>query len=195
MLSVILLINMDKFLFVREGRYTTCSWNRGYDQPTDWLTILPSILLSKYNASLTGPPATLFTRCHVSQTWLLSTASLAGTHSRNELFHPSRRVGEREREKRERGEREGENREKKYRCMTCTLVSKENIVADTAKPPPLRSPWPPPYRRGWSEGWNVGVITAAETTNRIADADWIMYRANCHSEMDSRLHCRCSECT
>jgi len=102
---VILLINMDRFLFVREGRYTTCSWNRGYDQPTDWLTILPSILLSKYNASLTGPPATLFTRCHVSQTWLLSTASLAGTHSRNELFHPSRRVDEREREKGRKRER------------------------------------------------------------------------------------------
>jgi len=124
-------------------------------RPTDWLTILPSILLSKYNASLTGPPATLFTRCHVSQTWLLSTASLAGTHSRNELFRPPRRVDEKGREEENRGG-------KKVSVYDASSPSKENIVADTAKPPPLR-PLVTPLRerakrglkcRRYYGGWN-----------------------------------------
>jgi len=193
-LFIILLIDILWYYLIKtdffvRGRITRHVHKIASVRSTDWLTILPSILLSKYNASLTGPPATLFTRCHVFQTWLLSTASLAGTHSQNELFHPPRRR-ERERE-RERGREPG-----KKVSVYDAYPRRRKILSLTPRNHLRSGPWSPPYKRGRSEGWNVGVITAAETTtNRIADADWIMYRANCHSEMDSRLHCRCTERT
>jgi len=159
-LFIILLIDILWYYLIKtdffvRGRITRHVHKIASVRPTDWLTILPSILLSKYNASLTGPPATLFTRCHVFQTWLLSTASLAGTHSRNELFHPPRRR-ERERERERKGTRE------KSIGVWRVPPSKENIVADTAKPPPLRplvTPLQERAKRGlkcrrYYGGWN-----------------------------------------
>lgn len=112
-------------------------------RPTDWLTILPSILLSKYKIQHEADRAA----CHVVYTLscipdVAAIDSLTGWHAFSKwIISPAASTSLRERERtseREKGRDKRKELEKSIGVWRVpTPASKENIVADTAKPPPI----------------------------------------------------------